>query len=80
MVKKWEKNLRLIEKQTSIDLDTVINDIYAENLWNYDVKKLQWSQNLYRMRLGRYRIIFKRQENENIILDLGSRWDIYKKI
>ena len=35
---------------------------------------------IYRLRLWKYRILFEKSEDKLIILviDVGSRWDIYK--
>ncbi len=48
-----------------------------------DIKQMQgYSDNRYRLRIGKYRIIYKYTEEQNIvilnILDIGSRGDIYK--
>lgn len=80
MVKKWEKSLKLIERVIWIDLDAIIDDIYDDKLEKYDMKKLQGKQNLYRIRIEKYRIIFEKREGQNIIVNLWNRWDVYKKI
>lgn len=45
-------------------------------------RKLQGSTNLYRYRVGNYRILAEINNNELVILivDIGNRKDIYKKI
>ena len=57
--------------------------LYILELWKFeilDIKKLQWEENLYRLRIGKYRVIFEKQDKKLIIfvIDIGSRWDIYK--
>ena len=52
-----------------------------ENLRKYDIKKYHCkNNNTYRLRIGDYRAIFEVCENEIIVLvlDIGSRGDIYK--
>ncbi|MCK5536855.1 MAG: type II toxin-antitoxin system RelE/ParE family toxin [Bacteroidales bacterium] len=46
-----------------------------------DIKIIQGYENLYRLRVGKYRFIYKIQNDELIIfiLKAGSRGDIYKK-
>lgn len=46
-----------------------------------DIKKMQAHSNLYRLRVGKYRIIFEWKQNEILIdvTDANSRGDIYKK-
>lgn len=43
-----------------------------------DIKLLQGRDNEFRLRVGKYRIIFECQDNMLVIIDIGSRGDIYK--
>jgi len=43
-----------------------------------DIKPLQGVKNKSRLRVGSYRILFKIEENEIHITDIGTRGDIYK--
>lgn len=45
-----------------------------------DIKKLQWSSDKFRIRIGKYRFLFRKEKNDIIIYfyDADSRWDIYK--
>ena len=43
-----------------------------------DTKPLEGEKNAYRLRVGKWRIVFQMFENEIIIRDIGSRGDIYK--
>jgi len=52
-----------------------------DNVFNkFDIKKLQWYETRYRLRIGKFRILFEKIDDELIILviDIWSRWDIYK--
>jgi len=53
-----------------------------EGIPNGDIVPLQGTDNEYRLRIGKYRILFeyKQKDSEKIlyILDVGSRGDIYK--
>ena len=51
------------------------------NLESYDIKKMIGNFNEYRLRLGKYRALFRIADNELLILviDIGSRGPIYKK-
>lgn len=57
--------------------------ILAENPYktNLDVKKLSGYEDSYRLRIGKYRALFKVIESEVVIFvfDVDSRGDIYKK-
>ncbi len=45
-----------------------------------DIKKLKWYENKYRLRVWKYRILFEKYEDKLVILviDIWSRWDVYK--
>lgn len=43
-----------------------------------DIKALQGRDNELRLRISKYRIIYQYQNNNLMILDIGSRGDIYK--
>ncbi|HHW56442.1 MAG TPA: type II toxin-antitoxin system RelE/ParE family toxin [Clostridia bacterium] len=47
-----------------------------------DIRLLKGYDNLYRLRVGDYRIIFTIEENELLIriLIIGNRGDVYKKL
>jgi len=59
-------------------------DLLAEHPPKGDIKPLQgYSEQTFRLRVGKYRIIFQYNINENnqevlFIYDIGSRGDIYK--
>lgn len=75
---------KFIKKRTSkerekIDtkLNILSNDIVSKEL---DIKQLKGYQNIFRLRIGKYRILYEVYENELIIIlaDAGSRGDVYK--
>lgn len=77
---KYEK--RCLKYLTKLDRNTQLRIIKAINqLPIGDVKKLQGNTEDYRLRVGSYRIIFsKDDENMNIlILQIGPRGEIYNK-
>jgi len=45
-----------------------------------DIKKLKWSQTKYRLRIWKYRFLFRIDQHIITIYfyDADSRWDIYK--
>ncbi len=43
-----------------------------------DIKKLKGYSNKYRIRLGKYRLLYEVVDNKVIIFSMGSRWDVYK--
>lgn len=72
-----KQDLKFIEKVLDI-FDEIAIDPYNSN---YDIKPYKSSQNnYYRLRIGKYRFIYKIDSNEIIIYvsNADSRGDIYK--
>ena len=47
---------------------------------NGDIKKLKGRiiKNAYRLRVGRYRVLYVREDDRVMILDIDTRGDVYK--
>ena len=43
-----------------------------------DLKPVEGEKDVYRLRVGRYRILFKRHNKTVLIAKIGTRGDIYK--
>jgi len=80
MVKKWKKDITILQKSTQIDFDGIILDILSGNYEKYDCIKLSWSTNTFRVRVWKYRIVFTDTWWIIQIIWVDSRWDIYKKL
>lgn len=61
-------------------IDLLKFDPYKNN--NLDIKKLKGVDSLYRLRIGKIRLIYQVLENELILLIItaGSRGNIYKNL
>ena len=59
MVKKWIKQLQIISEVSWIDFWKIIGDILNGDYKKYDFKVLWWFKDLWRVRVGSYRIVFK---------------------
>jgi len=65
--------LRIPAKQRRAIL-AATKQIRAGNLENLDIKKLKGSENLFRARVGSYRIILQTQPRKNpIVIDISKR-------
>lgn len=73
-----KRALKFISKQDKNQQVKLYKAIY--NLPAGDIKKMQNYSNTYRLRVGKYRVIFEWIENQIIIdvTDADSRGDIYK--
>jgi len=79
MVKKWIKQLQIISQVSWIDFWKIIADILNGDYEKYDFKVLWWFKDLWRVRIGSYRIVFKLKPEIRILL-VWKRWDVYKKL
>ena len=72
------KAKKFIDKLPANDKRRIINAIVQLPLGN-DIKKLKGHENLYRLRVGEYRIIYSINDDELIIciIDAGNRGQIY---
>lgn len=75
-----DKFLRKLGKKHSKLIKIILLDIVNFNLNLYDIKKIKGSQNLYRIRSGKIRIIFKKIEDKNISIYIDYRNSIYTKV
>jgi len=75
-LKSAEKTLKSYDNPTQINIAKAIS-----RLPDGDIKKLQGKKklSLYRLRVGKYRIIFELGADEIVITKIDSRGDIYKK-
>jgi len=71
--KQAEKFLAKVDKNTAVRLVTAINKLPDGN-----VKKLRGFKNLYRLRVGDYRVKFTRDGNDILVEEIDSRGGIYK--
>lgn len=76
MVKDYQK---YINKRPDKDkIDKILKDILENNMSNYDVIRMQWKENVYRLRKWKIRILFLKWKDKNEILRVAERWEVYK--
>lgn len=78
-IKIEKKPQKFIDKQDKTQQKRIYKAIYS--LPNGDVKKMQTKEDLYRLRVGEFRFVYKIIEDEILItiIDSDNRGDIYKK-
>ena len=71
-----KKHIDIIPRYIS-SIEILQYNPYSENL---DIKKLKGEKSSYRLRIGKYRILYEVNDKEIIIyfFSAGSRGDIYK--
>jgi mRNA-degrading endonuclease RelE of RelBE toxin-antitoxin system len=69
--------LKLSLKERNFILE-IMNKILSLDLNWLDIKKLQWEDNLFRIRKGKIRIVFKIEWKNWKIIDINYRDTIYK--
>ncbi len=70
-----EKFLKKLARKDRALVQMAVDDIYARELGGYNLKKIVGKAGLYRIRLGRFRIIFYMDSEETILVRLTNRDD-----
>lgn len=75
LTKKAEKFIKRQDKDTQKRIIRAIIELPEG-----DVKKLKGMNDIYRLRVGDFRVIFEKNDNELIIvvIDIGNRGQVYK--
>lgn len=77
MVDRIRKNLRQLLPKQHKQLTEAIKRIKQNDLVGFDLKKLAGRDDVYRVRIGSFRVIFRKlPETENAILAVERRTDI----
>lgn len=76
-----EQFIKFIEKSPyKAILLKIVQDIMENNLEKYDIKTIEGTTDLYRIRKGSIRFIFRKTSQGNRIIEVNNRGDIYKGI
>ena len=79
-MKKHEKFLKKLSIEDRERIIIAVSLIYSNNYQTLDVKKLSGFET-YRVRVGKFRIKFKKHETFNEIIEIGHRSDnTYKNL
>jgi mRNA-degrading endonuclease RelE of RelBE toxin-antitoxin system len=79
-MKDYLKFLNKLPKDLRLRIIHAVDKIAANKTTDLDIKLLSAPHTLYRCRVGKVRILFQNRDNENYILDIGFRGNIYKKL
>ena len=74
-----EKFIRRLDKNLALKLMLVLQDVSNLKLANYDYKKMKGFQDLFRIRIGKIRIIFKKTKTHGQTVYIEFRGKVYKK-
>lgn len=72
---KIKKELEKLSKKEKELIKKILLDVKNKNLSNYDLKKLKGNDNIFRIRKGKIRIIFKKDLDKYFILTIEKRSD-----
>ncbi|PIR54621.1 plasmid stabilization protein [Candidatus Peregrinibacteria bacterium CG10_big_fil_rev_8_21_14_0_10_36_19] len=78
-MKDYLKFLKRLPENLRIKVIKALEDLAINKTKGLDIKPINGEHQLYRCRVGKIRILFQKREEQNIILDIGFRGDIYKK-
>ena len=72
---RQKKFLAKLGKKEKYRVLRAMRDVRLNKLTHYDVKKLTGHKHVYRVRQGRYRILFEKLDGQNRIIDIRLRDD-----
>ena len=72
-----EKFLKLLETKRAKCIRSILPRIRSLELNGLDVKKMKGHENVYRIRVGKIRIVFIKEKKVGIIIDIDFRENIY---
>lgn len=75
---KYLKFLNKINKTERNDLLCLIQGIVNGDMKSPNQKKLKGYENLYRIRHGKFRIVYRKEKTTNILVNIDYRKDIYR--
>lgn len=78
MTQDYIKYLNRLESKDRKILLRVVLQIIQLEVEALDCKKMKGFTDIYRVRIGKWRIVFEKKESEGRIVDINTRGDIYK--
>jgi mRNA-degrading endonuclease RelE of RelBE toxin-antitoxin system len=75
---KINKFLQKLTKRERSTIMKILVDIQNLKLDNYDIKALEGFKGFFRLRKGKIRIVFTKDNNKAFIVNIAYRKDIYK--
>lgn len=77
---KFKKFLNKINRSEKALLLKILADLRVLNLADYDVKAMSGYKGLFRLKKGKVRIIFLKNAGRGVLIEIGMRGDVYKKL
>lgn len=77
---KIQKFLLSLGKSERKILLEILGDIRLWKIEKYDVKPLKGCKGFFRLRKGKARIIFTKNGNIGVVINIGYRKDVYKDL
>lgn len=70
---KVSKLLKKLTKKERQHLQAALDKLLSGDTVSLDIKKLKGVENIYRVRIGNLRIIFRKESGDIRVLDIGRR-------
>lgn len=74
-----EKFIKKLSKKHALEIVQIFDDITSLKLKNYDIEKMKGFKDLYRIRVGKIRIIFRKEKTQGRPVYIEYRGNAYKK-
>lgn len=77
MIDKIQKFIQSLDETTREKVQIRLREIIKNTVSQKQSKKLQGSKDVYRVRIGKIRILYKKKKEDIEILDIDYRGNIY---
>ena len=78
ILRRAEKQIRKLPKTVQIAIGLNLRELTRGQA--YSEKKLQGYENMYRLRVGSYRVVYERRGEDMFVLLVEHRKDIYQSL
>ena len=75
-----KKFIQHLDKKSAFRIQKILLDIIKLNLSSYKTEKLKGYKDLYRIRSGKIRIVFRKTKTDGIPIDIDYRGRVYKNL
>jgi len=78
ILRRAEKQIRKLPKTVQMSIGQQLRELLAGGV--HTEKKLQKFENLYRLRVGSYRVVYEKREGDIYVLLAEHRKDVYQSV
>lgn len=78
--KRFLRKFKKMDKEDKLRIFKILKRLESEDLDKLDIKKLKGYNYIYRIRVGDFRILFKKEKDTIKIFDIEKRGRAYRRL